>query len=1116
MRCGKAVTLDAGSALEARKVVSVLFCDLVGSTAAGERLDPEDVSEVLRLYHHTARSIVEDFGGVVEKFIGDAVFAVFGVPIVHEDDAGRAVRAALAICDAAAGLPGLGRDALHVRCGVTTGETLVRIRVDYGSGEGFIVGSAANLAARLQGLAPVDGVAVDEQTFNLTQGVFEYTELDPTTVKGKAEPLKIFHPRAPLLPVGAKVRLELSLPLVDREAELRALTAAYDEVVATGRAALVTISGEPGLGKTRLVDALREHVLAKDPSPVWRIGRSLPYGDGVGVWAFAEILKSHAGILEVDDAATALAKLDAMLSDDPDRSWLTQRLLPILGLSSSSSADREESFAAYRRFIELLARDRPAVVVFEDVQWADDALLAFLAHVVNSPGAVPFLVVATTRPELLEQGEASVEAIGRRVVHFTPLSDDYTVSLVASLLDGATLSPELEETILRSAGGNALYAGEFVRLLLDRGVLVRDDGVWRIVEGEVITVPGSTQALIAARLDILPSAERIVLGNAAVVGDTFWAGALAAMGSRPVTEVLGALEHLSRRRLVDFVPEPSIGHETELRFAHALVRDGAYAQLTRRDRADKHQAVARWIEETSGDRLADHVDILAYHACAALDHWPAREAPPDALRASALRYSTLAAERNIALDTRAAALHLERALLLSEEDGPGHTKLLALAGQIALHEGKSDVAADLLERAVAAFREQGDLRAAARTMIPLSWVYVHLGRNFREVVDEAVALIEDGPSCVELLDALESQCGGRTVGGDPRGGLVSAERAFAVAEELGMERPTTALGYRGLARFYLGDMDGVEDVREAASLGASRGVGRDAAVAHWNLAVLEHLVHGPRASLEGYDRMLDFSRRRGLAEMVTNARVFALEPMLDLGRLEELIVLAGELAEHAVEAKSTYLLVYTRSALLRTWAHLGDHARVDETAQWVEVASRRTGAPEDLVVGLAACAIARSVIGHLEAARALTAELVAARAGSVYLFAPRLPGLVRAAASAGDVDLVARVIDSAIHPSPYMRASVAAARGVFAELDDDPAAAASSYADGAQRFATLGVPLEQWLALLGVERSLTATGDRSGAGQAASAAREVRASMPSSGLLVAPGPEFSGPPQPGA
>jgi class 3 adenylate cyclase/tetratricopeptide (TPR) repeat protein len=1104
MRCGTAFTLAGDGASEARKVVSVLSCDVVDSTAGVARLDPEEIAEILRLYSHRARSIVEDFGGVVEKFIGDAVFAVFGVPVAHEDDPARAVRAALAICEAAAGLPGLGSDTLHVRCGVTTGETLVRIGVDYGSGEGFIVGSAANLATRLQGLAPVDGVAVDEQTFDLTRHVFDYTRLEPAAVKGLSERLTIFHARAPRVPVEARARLELLVPLVDRRAELRALTAAYDEVVVTRTAALVTISGEPGLGKTRLVDAVRERVLATDPVPVWRIGRSLPYGDGVGVWAFAEIVKSQAGILESDDAAAARAKLEAMLLDHPDRAWLSQCLLPVAGLTASLPANREEVFAAYREFIELLARDRPAVVVFEDVHWADDALLAFLAQLVHSPGSLPLLVIATTRPELLERDESSAEAIGRRVVHLTPLSDVDTVNLVASLLDDATLSSEVEATVLRGAGGNALYAGEFVRLLLDRGELVRDHGTWRMVSGESRAVPGSTQALIAARLDILPPAQRVVLGDAAVMGNTFWAGALAAMRGSPREEVLDVLEQLGRRGLVEAVAESSLEGEAELRFTHALVRDCVYAQLTRRNRADKHRSVAEWIEQTSGSRATDHVDILAYHTCAALDHWPAREAPPDALRASALLYSTLAAERNIAFDTPAAAVHLERALGLSEDDGPGHTKLLALAGQIALQEGKSEEAARLLERAVVAFTAQRDLRAAARTMIPLSWVYVHLGRDFGKTVDEAVALLEGGPSCPELLDALESQCGCRTVGGDPRGGIESAERAFAVAEELGLPRPATALGYRGLARFYLGDMDGVEDVREAASLGASRGVGRDAAVAHWNLAVLEHLVHGPGAALEAYDRMLDFSRRRGLAEMVTNARVFALEPMLDLGQLEELIALAQELEAYA-EAMSTYLLVYTRSALLRAWTHLGDLARVEETAAWVEAASRQSHAPEDLVVGLAACAIGRSAVGQLDAARALTAELLSARAGSMYVFAPRLPGVVRAVAGAGDVDLVARVIDFATHPSPYARAAVAAARGVFAELDDDPAAAAAAYAEGATRFERLGVPVEQWLALRGVERSLTAAGDHSGAAEASVAAREVRASMPSSESLVASG-----------
>ena len=529
----------------------------------------------------------------------------------------------------------------------------------------------------------------------------------------------------------------------------------------------------------------------------------------------------------------------------------------------------------------------------------------------------------------------------QRVVHLAPLRDADVASLAAALLDPATLSPEVEETILRNAGGNALYAGEFVRLLIDRDALVQDGGILRMAAGETLVVPDSTQALIAARLDILPAAQRGVLGDAAVVGGTFWAGALAAMGGRPVEQVLEVLESLARRHLVAFVPRSTLAGETELRFTHVLVRDGAYAQLTRRDRAEKHHAVARWIEDTSGDRVADVVDILAYHTCTTLDLRPNSAGASDDLRASALRYSALAAERNVSLDTKAAAAHLRRALALSEND-PGHTHLLALSGQIALQEGRLEEAVDVLERAVAAFQEEGDPRAATRTMIPLAYVYEHLGSaRGLDLAEEAVALLEGGPSCVELLDALSLSVATRTIGGDPRAGIESAERAFAVAAELGIDRPTMALGYRGLARFYLGDIDGVDDVREAALLGALRGEGRDAAIVYQNLLMLEHIARGPAASLEAQAGALEFSSTRGLTEMVTFARMGALDPLLDLGRLEELLVLAGELERHATEIGSDYVLMYIRAALLRAWAPLGDHGRVDEAADWIEVASRR-------------------------------------------------------------------------------------------------------------------------------------------------------------------------------
>ena len=1084
----------------ARKVVSVLFCDLVGSTSAGAKLDPEDVGDVLRTYHRAARAIVERHGGAVEKFVGDGVFAVFGFPLMHEDDAERSVRAALAMCATASELPGLGEDDLHVRCAVTTGEVLVELDVDPAGGENFVVGAAANLAGRLQALAPVDGVVVDGQTFRLTQSVFDYVLLEPAKVKGIDEPLEIFQPRAPVVAVRAGGRPELPAPLIGREEELRELTAAYAGVVATGRSRLVTVSGEPGLGKSRLVSTLQEQLLAQDPAPVWRIGRSLPYGEGIGVWAFAEILKSHAGILESDDASTALARLDASLPDVPYRDWMRRRLLPILGLGASASGDSEEVLAAYRRFIELLAQERPAVVVFEDIHWADDGLLKFFAGLEQQPTTVPLLVIATTRPELLEQGGAPA-VLAKGVVRLAPLTDADIANLAGSLLAGGSLAPEVEQAVLRNAGGNPLYAGEFVRFLLDCGALVEDGGVWRLAEGEPLAVPESMQALIAARVDVLPLTERAVLGDAAVVGGTFWVGALAAVGNRPVGAVVDALEDLSRRHYVVFAPESTLVGEIEATFTHGLVRDAVYAQSTRRDRGEKHARVARWLEQAAADRV-DLVDILAYHTWTALSLQSRHGGTPEALRSPALRYATLAAERNVGLDVRSAALHLGRAVSLSEDGAEEQTKLLALRGQLALHEGRPEEAVELLEQSVAAFKEAGDLRGAARRISSLGYAYQQLGspRGF-ELAEEMVVLLENEPPCPELVDALSLCVAARTLSGKPQAAIECAERAFAVAEELGVDRPTMALEFYGMARMHSGDLDGIDDLREAASLAISRGEGRDAATKQVNLLIFEHLVRGPSAALEIYDRALELAKQCGLSEMIDLSGVFALDPMLDLGRIDELLALASQLEQGFMEAGNEFGLIYTRAALLRTWTALGDHGRIEDTATWLEAAARMSGAVDDLVVGLAASAIGRGAIGQGDAACALIEELVARRADSVWSLVSRFPGLARAAADAGDRELLRRAIELLTHPFPYAQAAAIASRGVLAELEGDPIAAATAFLEGARRFERLGVAHEQWTALRGAERSLLAAGDTSGAAAAAAAADVARATMPAGGLL---------------
>jgi class 3 adenylate cyclase len=1100
--CGTSQT-DGVPVREARKVVSILFCDLVGSTSAGAQLDSEEVSEVFRLYHRAARSIVEDHGGIVEKFVGDGVFAVFGIPVVHEDDAERSVRAALAICEAAPGLPGLGEDILRVRCGVTTGEVLVSVGVEFNSGEGFVVGTAANVAGRVQGLAPAGGVLVDEETHRLTKMLFDYEALDPTTVKGVPEPFRTYLARAPVAAVRTVGRIDLGVPMVGREQELARLVLALDEAASARRSALLVVSGDPGLGKSRLLSALHETLLERDQQTSWRLGRSLPYGDGVGTSALSEIVKSHAGIATSDDVEKALAKLEAVMPAGDYGDWIRRRLSPMLGFEPPSAADRDETVAACIGFLETVSQVRPSVVVFEDVHWADDATLALLSQLVDTPAAAPLLVVATTRPELFDRGGPMLDRIGRRVIELSPLSDDDIATLAASLLGGAALSPELKSLILGNAGGNALYAGELVQLLDDRGALVEVGGSRQLAPGATTEIPSSTQALIAARLDILRPETLSILCDASVIGETFWVGTLAAASRLTEDEVLLALEELTRRHHVAFVESSGFSGEKEARFTHILVRDAAYAQLTHRDRAEKHLAVARWIEQAAGDHIADVVDVLAHHTSTALDLTSNRGPATPELRASALRYCTLAAERNVDLDTHAAGRHLARAIELSQGQGLARTKLRAIAGRIALNEDRPAEAAEELEQTVQAFKDAGDTRAAARTMISLAYVYQHIDnpRGFG-IAEEAVAMLEDGPPCRELVDALALRAGAKTVAGDSQLGIDTAERAFALADELGIERPSVALGFRGVARCQLGDVGGIDDLRQAAELAASRGEGRDAAIAYVSLQLVEHVTHGPAAALETGNTALAFSAERGLREMVEASRISSLEPLLDLGRLEEILALGVELERRAEEVGSVFHLIAVRSSLIRAWAHSGDGSRIPEVATWLAAAVYKTGSPGDLCGGLAACAIGWSAIGDEMSARALIAELLVADVGSRWDFALRLPSLVRAAVRAEDNGLARRLIDATTHRSPYAAAAVPAARGATAELEAEHREAAQAYFEGARRFAGLGVPHEQWLALLGAERSLRACGETADADASAAAAADVFETMTSSAALA--------------
>ena len=576
--CGTALVAETPPR-EERKVVTCLFCDLVGFTARAERMDPEDVRRLLQPYHARVRSELERFGGTVEKFIGDAVMAVFGAPIAHEDDPERAVRAALSIRDALA-----EEGELEVRIGITTGEALVALGARPEAGEGMASGDVVNTAARLQSAAPVNSILVDETTYRATERTIEYGEPDSIEAKGKTQRVPVREALRPRARVG--VEQVGGAFLVGRERELNLLRETFVRVTREGSSQLLTLVGVPGIGKSRLVFELFQTIQTGEFGLVyWRHGRSPPYGEGVTFWALGEMVKAQAGILESEGADAAAEKLHravrAVVQDEAEAGWVERHLRPLAGLDTETAAvgaQHGEAFAAWRRFLEALAEERPLVLVFEDLHWADEALLDFVDYLVEWASGVPLLVLCTARPELLVRRPGwGGGKVNSSTILLSPLSEDETAALLHSLLGRSVIEAGLQARLLEHAGGNPLYAEEFTRMLSER-------------PGDVV-LPETVQGLIAARLDTLPREEKELLCDAAVVGRAFWLGALG--GERwTLEERLHALE---RAEFVRRERRSSVAGEVEYSFRHALMRDVAYEQIPRAERAEKHRRAAEWM-----------------------------------------------------------------------------------------------------------------------------------------------------------------------------------------------------------------------------------------------------------------------------------------------------------------------------------------------------------------------------------------------------------------------------------------------------------------------------------------------------------------------------------------
>ncbi len=643
LACGAPIPGTEAARREERRIVSVIFVDLVGFTGRAERLDPEDVRALLKPYHDAVRGHIESFGGVVEKFIGDAVMGVFGAPTAFGDDAERAVRAALAVRDHAAGDEQSG---LQLRIAVNTGEALVALSARPALGEAMVAGDVVNTAARLQAAAAPNTVVVGEETRRATRDAIEYRPGEPVVAKGKAEAIPTWTALHSLAPAGER---PLSSTFVGRERELAALRDVWVRVSEQGTPHLVTVIAEAGVGKTRLGVEFGQTV--EELGGLTVRGRSLPYHESSAYGAFANQLKQLCGIFESDSAAVAAAKLRdtvGTLLDPSAADDVTGHLAILIGVDAGGTvADRETLFFSIRVFIEAVAKDRPTMLVFEDLHWADTGLLDLVELLGSRLRDLPVLILALARPELLDVRPGWGGGLpAYQALTLGPLTPDEAMLLAGERLSAQTAQKVADRAadLARTAAGNPLFIEQLAASLLETADAAESE------------LPTTIRGLVAARLDALPAAERSVLLDAAVGGKVFWRGALEGAETDPQT-LAGLLGALERRDLVRRETVSAIEGEQQYTFTHDLIREVAYDLLPRRERQERHERYARFLEQSTAE--------VGEAGAALARHWRDAGEP-----AKALWYFVAAAEqaeRGWAKD-RAVTFYREALQLVRDEE----------------------------------------------------------------------------------------------------------------------------------------------------------------------------------------------------------------------------------------------------------------------------------------------------------------------------------------------------------------------------------------------------------------------------------------------------------------
>ncbi|MFP5331723.1 MAG: AAA family ATPase [Acidimicrobiia bacterium] len=825
--CGSALD-EAGTAVaprssgvpaEERRVVSVLFVDLVGFTSFSEGRDPEDVRAVITRYFDVAREAIERFGGTVDKFIGDAVMAWWGATLSHEDDAERAVRASLEIIDrvvqlgADTGIPGLS-----ARVGVMTGEVSVG---PGGNEKGLLLGDLVNVASRLQSLAEPGSVLIGSTTAGLVGTAVELVPAGTHQLKGREEPVEAFRAARVVSERGGRGRSDtLEPPFVGRAAELRMLKDALHATGTDRRARLVSLVGQAGIGKSRLVWEFLKYIDGLVEVVYWHEGRSPAYGDGVAMWALGEMIRQRAGISETDDDTVTMDRLDETVAryvaEERDREWVRDRLAALLGVGSSVGAERTELFAAARMLFEGIAAEGTVVLTFEDLHWADPALLEFIDELPDWSQNHPILIVTLARPDLLDRRpEWGSGRRGFSSTYLGPLAD----SEVAAMLEGAVpgIPAPAVDRIVEAAGGVPLFAVEMLRTLLSDGRLViGPDGVEATDDLSQLDVPSSVQAVVSARLDRLATEEREIVRDASVLGQSFTVDSLAGLRDEAVDKVERRLSELVRREIFELVRDPRSPERGQYRWVQSVLREVAYSRIAKSDRHQLHLRVARQLRSLAEPELAP---VVAAHFVAATETAPVgvdlQQELSDALRAAIGRAQVLHAHEQIlglvasALDVAPAELEMDlreiaalAAVRLSDVDqslvharaaldlatGSADPTMLhravALTGRVNNENRNPHGAAEVLEPHLAEYPDFASDPNLARAAVYLARTRLLLGDDAgsANLADRALAAVEKFNIVEEVADALVTR-GTALAFTQPRHAIVLLRGALALARE---------------------------------------------------------------------------------------------------------------------------------------------------------------------------------------------------------------------------------------------------------------------------------------------------------------------------------------------